>query len=131
MNYSGIFLVFYGLFLLQGSPNETNDTEPDRVEPIRQPDRPPPHYDDDSLATIDPPFNVLPGEYLTHVGQINDGVVIALSDFRVFIRYHNSFVNVPLGLIDTIECRDIFYLLIYCKDAHSIRLVQALLIALQ
>ena len=107
-------------FLFQGIPNESSDTQPGRLEPIRQSDRPPPHYDDDSLVTLNNPFVLLPGEYLSHVGRTTDGV-IALSDFRVFICYHQSFVNVPLGLIDTIECRDIFYLILYCKDAHSIR----------
>ncbi len=30
-------------------------------------------------------------------------------------------INVPLGLIDYIECKDIFYLNLYCKDARSFR----------
>ena len=30
-------------------------------------------------------------------------------------------INVPLGLIETIECKDIFYLNVCCKDARSFR----------
>jgi myotubularin-related protein 3/4 len=30
-------------------------------------------------------------------------------------------VNVPLGLIESIECKDIFYINLYCKDARSFR----------
>ena len=30
-------------------------------------------------------------------------------------------INVPLGLIESIECKDIFYINIYCKDARSFR----------
>lgn len=30
-------------------------------------------------------------------------------------------INVPLGLIESIECKDIFYINLYCKDARSFR----------
>lgn len=45
------------------------------------------------------------------------------SVLRCLRRYKASFVNVPLGLIESIEARDIFYLHIYCKDAHTFRWV--------
>lgn len=32
-------------------------------------------------------------------------------------------INVPLGLIESIECKDIFYINLYCKDARSFRYV--------
>ena len=73
--------------------------------------------EDDTLVV---PFPPLCGESVQFLGRTADGVA-ALSNFRFFVRYNDSFVNIPLGLIDSIECRDIFYLYIYCKDARSIR----------
>lgn len=32
-------------------------------------------------------------------------------------------INVPLGLIESFECKDIFYINLYCKDARSFRYV--------
>lgn len=34
-------------------------------------------------------------------------------------------INVPLGLIESFECKDIFYINLYCKDARSFRYVEA------
>ncbi len=62
------------------------------------------------------------GEFVTFLGRTSDGV-IALSNFRLFVRQKKSFVNVPLGLIDIVDTREIFYLTIYCKDATTVRLV--------
>ena len=30
-------------------------------------------------------------------------------------------INVPLGLIESVECKDIFYLNLFCKDGRSFR----------
>ena len=79
-----------------------------------------PHYDDSTLSQDLPPYHTLRGETISHIGRTTDGI-ITLSNFRVYIRYPKYFVNVPLGLIDSIECRDIFYLLIYGKDARFIK----------
>ena len=73
--------------------------------------------EDESLTVQ---FPLLCGESVEFLGRTSEGT-IALSNFRLFVRFTNSFVNIPLGLIDTIECRDIFFLLVYCKDARSIR----------
>lgn len=71
-------------------------------------------------ATLHVPFPLLCGEAVEFLGRIDDGV-IALSNFRFLIRFKDSFINVPLGLVESVECRDIFYLYVYCKDATVAR----------
>lgn len=66
------------------------------------------------------PFPLLSGESVEYLGRTADGV-IALSNFRVLIKFKDSFVNVPIGLIDFVESRDIFHIAIYCKDATVVK----------
>ena len=78
------------------------------------------------------PYPELPGEFVEYLGRTTDGV-IALSNYRLFVRFKESFVNQPLGLIESVEYRDIFYIYVCCKDAHSFRYqrtVNALLFAI-
>lgn len=73
--------------------------------------------EDDRLRV---PFPLLSGESAEYLGRTADGVVV-LTNFRLLIRYVDSFINVPLGLIESVEIRDIFYLHVYCKDATAVR----------
>ncbi|KAL5016282.1 hypothetical protein ScPMuIL_005871 [Solemya velum] len=73
--------------------------------------------EDESLQV---PFPLLSGESVEYLGYTSDGVV-ALSNFRLLIRFKDSFINIPLGLVESVETRDIFYLNVYCKDATAIR----------
>ena len=73
---------------------------------------------DDELLQV--PFPPLYGEYVQFLGRTSDGV-IALSNFRLLIRQKKSFVNIPLGLIDLVDTREIFYLTLYCKDGTTYR----------
>lgn len=66
------------------------------------------------------PFPLLSGESAEYLGRTADGTIV-VSNFRLLIRYKDSFINVPLGLIEGVEIRDIFYLHIYCKDATVAR----------
>ena len=68
------------------------------------------------------PFPELNGEYVEYLDKTTDGV-IALSNYRLFVRFKESFVNRPLGLIESVEYRDIFYIHVCCKDAHSFKWV--------
>ncbi|XP_069134648.1 LOW QUALITY PROTEIN: phosphatidylinositol-3,5-bisphosphate 3-phosphatase MTMR3-like, partial [Argopecten irradians] len=81
-------------------------------------------YPKKSLVTEDAalhvPFPLLCGEAVEFLGHIDEGV-IALSNFRLLIRFNESFINIPLGLVESVECRDIFYLYVYCKDATVAR----------
>ena len=71
------------------------------------------------------PFPLLSGESAEYLGRSTDGIIV-LTNFRLLVRYVDSFINVPLGLIESVEIRDIFYLHIYCKDATVVRYVSVL-----
>ena len=73
--------------------------------------------EDDSLQVPNP---LLPGEAPEFLGRTTDGVIL-LSNYRLLITFRASFVNVPIGMIDSVERTDIFFLNIYCKDATVAR----------
>ncbi|XP_069475394.1 phosphatidylinositol-3,5-bisphosphate 3-phosphatase MTMR3 isoform X2 [Ambystoma mexicanum] len=66
------------------------------------------------------PFLELHGESTEYVGRAEDAI-IALSNYRLHIKFKESSVNVPLQLIESVECRDIFQLHLTCKDCKVIR----------
>ena len=66
---------------------------------------------------------LVPGECFLFIGETRAGVV-SLSNYRIHVTCPNSnpgFINIPLGLVESAEQRDLFYLHIYCKDARSYR----------
>ncbi|KAL1414329.1 hypothetical protein MTO96_007572 [Rhipicephalus appendiculatus] len=73
--------------------------------------------DDPSLVV---PFPCLPGEAVEFLGRSTQGVV-ALSSYRFYLAGPDQQLNLPLGLLEAVECRDIFYLHLICKDARSFR----------
>uniref|UniRef100_A0A673JR89 phosphatidylinositol-3,5-bisphosphate 3-phosphatase n=1 Tax=Sinocyclocheilus rhinocerous TaxID=307959 RepID=A0A673JR89_9TELE len=79
--------------------------------------RKPPVLDDDDLQV---PFPELHGECTTFVGRAEDAI-IAMSSYRLHIKFKESVVNVPLQLIEIVECRDMFQMHITCKDCKVIR----------
>ncbi|XP_062854951.1 myotubularin-related protein 3 isoform X2 [Trichomycterus rosablanca] len=79
--------------------------------------RKPPVLDEDNLQV---PFPELHGEFTKYVGRAEDAVV-AMSSYRLHIKFKESVVNVPLQLIESVECRDIFQLHITCKDCKVVR----------
>ncbi|XP_049323816.1 myotubularin-related protein 3 isoform X2 [Astyanax mexicanus] len=66
------------------------------------------------------PFPVLQGECVEHVGRV-EGAVIALSSYRLHIKLKDNVINVPLQLIESVECRDLVQLHLTCKDCKVIR----------
>ncbi|KAF5903135.1 myotubularin-related protein 3-like isoform X1, partial [Clarias magur] len=66
------------------------------------------------------PFPVLHGECVEFVEK-TDEVVIALSSYRLHIKFKDNIVNVPLQLIESVECRDLTQLHLTCKDCKVIR----------
>ena len=66
------------------------------------------------------PFPPLEGEGVSYLDDTSEGVIV-LTNYRLFIRYKNSFINLVLGLIESVECRDIFFIHLYCKDARTVR----------
>ncbi|XP_063049675.1 myotubularin-related protein 3 [Engraulis encrasicolus] len=79
--------------------------------------RKPPVLEQDDLQV---PYAELDGESTRYVGLAEDAV-IAMSNYRLHIKYRESIVNVPLQLIESVECRDMFQLHITCKDCKVVR----------
>jgi len=75
------------------------------------------HLDEKGLTA---PFTVLYGESIEYLGRTSDGI-IALSNYRVHVMLKESFINIPIGVIETVEYRDIFYMHVFCKDARTFR----------
>ncbi|XP_046684264.1 myotubularin-related protein 3-like isoform X1 [Homalodisca vitripennis] len=68
------------------------------------------------------PFNPLCGEFVAYVGRTATGVM-ALSNYRIYhqvTKLSNTFYNIPLGLVEQVEVKDLF-LQISCKDATICR----------
>lgn len=67
------------------------------------------------------PFSLICSEEIEHKTETSDGGVLVLTSYRLFLQTKDNCWNVPLGLIESVEARDIFFLLLNCKDARSIR----------
>ncbi|XP_063067078.1 myotubularin-related protein 3 isoform X2 [Engraulis encrasicolus] len=76
-----------------------------------------PVLEEDNLQV---PFSELHGECVEFVGRAEDAI-IAMSSYRLHIKFKESVVNVPLQLIESVECRDMFQLQVTCKDCKVIR----------
>ncbi|XP_069767108.1 phosphatidylinositol-3,5-bisphosphate 3-phosphatase MTMR4 isoform X2 [Narcine bancroftii] len=77
------------------------------------------------------PFPVLQGEGVEYLGRADDAI-IAISNYRLHIKYQDSLINtflqgvdgdisVPVRLIEAVESRDMFQLHIVCKDSKVVR----------
>ncbi|MEE6510080.1 hypothetical protein FKM82_029139 [Ascaphus truei] len=66
------------------------------------------------------PFPELHGESTEYVGRA-ENAVIALSNYRLHIKFKESVVSVPLQLIESVECRELFQVHLTCKDCKVIR----------
>ncbi|XP_041949393.1 myotubularin-related protein 4 isoform X3 [Alosa sapidissima] len=66
------------------------------------------------------PFPVLQGEAVEYLGRADDAI-IAISNYRLHIKFKDSIINVPLRLIENVESRDMFQLHIICKDSKVVR----------
>uniref|UniRef100_A0A3B5QUE5 phosphatidylinositol-3,5-bisphosphate 3-phosphatase n=1 Tax=Xiphophorus maculatus TaxID=8083 RepID=A0A3B5QUE5_XIPMA len=66
------------------------------------------------------PFPVLQGEGVEYLGRA-DEAIIAISNYRLHIKFKDSVINVPLRLVEGVESRDMFQLHIICKDSKVVR----------
>ncbi|KAL8604616.1 hypothetical protein ACOMHN_013396 [Nucella lapillus] len=99
----------------------SHSEEPHSLECIKRSDM----YPRVALVCDDPtiqhiPFPLLYGENGLFLGRSAEGVV-TLTNFRLHICQRKSFLNIPLRLIDSVESRDLFYLVILCKDATTVK----------
>ncbi|CAG2160734.1 unnamed protein product [Oppiella nova] len=83
--------------------------------------------DTSSLPSMEPmsqslPFPQLSGETVMFNGTTTDGNLI-VTNYRLFVSYLNPKdrlpISLPIGTIETIELRDLFYLYIYTKHVRS------------
>ncbi|XP_058825823.1 myotubularin-related protein 4 isoform X2 [Topomyia yanbarensis] len=67
-------------------------------------------------------FAELAGESVKYLGQTDDGV-LALSNYRLFLLKNSTGAetSVPLGLIESTQVRDLFHLIVNCKDASTVK----------
>lgn len=75
--------------------------------------------EDDQLTV---PFQELAGESVRYLGRTDDGI-LALSNYRVFLLKNStcSETSIPLELIETAQTRDLFQLVLSCKDASTVK----------
>ncbi|XP_020808366.1 myotubularin-related protein 3 isoform X3 [Drosophila serrata] len=68
------------------------------------------------------PFQELSGESIKYLGRTDDGV-LALSNYRIYLSKKSTGFEtyVPLGLIESVQVRDLFQLILNCKDASTVR----------
>ncbi|XP_028827223.1 myotubularin-related protein 3-like isoform X2 [Denticeps clupeoides] len=66
------------------------------------------------------PFSELHGERVEYVGKAEDAI-IALSSYRLHIKFKESVTTIPLQLVESVECRDMFQLHVICKECKVIR----------
>ncbi|CAH1126868.1 unnamed protein product [Ceutorhynchus assimilis] len=67
-----------------------------------------------------PPFGLLAGETVLHSGISVDGQIV-VTNYRIYLQNGENQYHIPLGLIETIEIRELFYLQLFCKDARTYR----------
>lgn len=77
------------------------------------------HFDSED-PSLSVPFTPLSGEFIVALGRTSDGI-LALSNYRIYLQLSQACYNIPLGLIEQLEVKEIFYLHIGCKDARSVR----------
>ncbi|XP_050521870.1 myotubularin-related protein 3 [Daktulosphaira vitifoliae] len=88
---------------------------------------------DEGPPTLEPPtvpFTPLAGESVEYLGRGSNNTVLALSNYRFYQQiscerskhvkgFQDS--NIPLGLIEMVEIKDLFYIIVSCKDARTCR----------
>lgn len=67
-----------------------------------------------------PPFGLLVGETILHSGNCVDGVIF-VTNYRLYIQIGENQYHIPLGVIELVEIRELFYLQVFCKDARIYR----------
>ncbi|KAJ8917303.1 hypothetical protein NQ315_002321 [Exocentrus adspersus] len=64
------------------------------------------------------PFNLLTGENKVHSGKSENGAIL-ITNYRLYLQNGKNHFHIPLGLIEVVEARELFYLHIGCKDART------------
>ncbi|XP_060662532.1 myotubularin-related protein 4 isoform X1 [Drosophila nasuta] len=75
-------------------------------------------------AQLSVPFQELAGESIKYLGRTDDDGILALSNYRIFLSKKSTSTletYIPLGLIESVQVRDLFQLVVNCKDASTVR----------
>ncbi|KAJ8985222.1 hypothetical protein NQ317_018251 [Molorchus minor] len=65
-------------------------------------------------------FNLLTGETIIHSGNSVDGAIL-ITNYRLYLQSGKVHYHIPLGLIEFVEPRELFYVHVGCKDARTYR----------
>lgn len=66
------------------------------------------------------------GEFVRYIGRTVDGI-LALSNYRICLKTQSQAtgqeteISIPLGVIEYVSIRDLFHLVVSCKDASTFR----------
>lgn len=64
------------------------------------------------------------GEYVRYIGRAVDGILV-LSNYRICLKSQSSApeteISIPLGVIEYVSIRELFHLVVSCKDASTFR----------
>ncbi|GAV05539.1 hypothetical protein RvY_15657 [Ramazzottius varieornatus] len=75
---------------------------------------------DDPDLTV--PFPVISGEYVEYLGRTAEEGIIALSNYRIFIQYPQSYVNLPVRMIEQADIQTYTNSIIFtCKNGTTVR----------
>ncbi|KAL1500857.1 hypothetical protein ABEB36_006281 [Hypothenemus hampei] len=66
------------------------------------------------------PFNLLSGETVLHLGNSADGLIF-FTNYRLYMQNNDNQYHIPLGIIESVEIRELFYLQLFCKDSRTYR----------
>ncbi|GAB6030344.1 Myotubularin- protein 3 [Chamberlinius hualienensis] len=77
-------------------------------------------FSEDSSTVGIIPFTLLSGEYAEFAGKTTDGSIV-LTNYRLVVQIQSNSYSIPIGLLETVELKDIFFLYFYSKDAKTYR----------
>lgn len=63
------------------------------------------------------------GEFVRYLGRTDDGI-LALSNYRICLKSQSGAeteISIPLGVIEYVTTRDLFHLVVSCKDASTFK----------
>lgn len=65
------------------------------------------------------------GEFVRYIGRTDDGI-LSLSNYRICLKSQTASsseteISIPLGVIEYVSVRDLFQLVVSCKDASTFK----------
>jgi hypothetical protein len=73
-------------------------------------------------ADLSYPFPLISGEYVEFLGRTAEEGVIALSNYRIFIQYPQSYVNLPVRMIEQADIQTYNNsIILTCKNGTTVR----------